>query len=115
MREIRDAIRSRTPQVSWKCTRSYSVPDLTHDVKVPLNVVPRGQYRKQDLASLEEMAKVRPGIRAAGIAGAVGVERAPIVFIPGVLNDDAALRGKQISVARVARRQHAIHHVHPPG
>jgi hypothetical protein len=59
-----------------------------------LDVVPGGQNRKQNLPGLVEMAKVGPGIGAAGIAGAVGVERPFVVLVAGVLDYDAALGGE---------------------
>ena len=34
------------------------MPNLTHDVKVALDVVPGGEHRKQNLPRLEEVAKL---------------------------------------------------------
>jgi len=38
-----------------KCPKQYSVPDLTHPVKVVLQIVQGRQGRKQNLAGLEQV------------------------------------------------------------
>ena len=43
-----------------KCPKQYSVPDLTHPVKVVLQIVKRGKRREQNFAGLEQVPKVSP-------------------------------------------------------
>src|SRR3954447_8893435 len=58
------------------------------------------------------MTKVGSGVAFTSIAGTLRVERPFVLLITGMLDNDAALGGKQVSIAGVARRQDAIHHVH---
>ena len=48
--------RANTRQVIVKSIRNNSVPNLTHDVKVPSDVVSGGEYRIQNLARLEQVS-----------------------------------------------------------
>jgi len=50
---------AHTPQVICEMIPNYSVPNLTHDVKVPPDVVTRRQCRVQNLPGLEQVAQVR--------------------------------------------------------
>src|ERR1017187_6237930 len=97
--------RARAPQVISKRQRYYSVPDLTHDVKVSANVVPRRQRSKQDLPGKEQVAKVGPGVPGTSIAIAALVQGPRVVLIARVLDDHPALGGEQAAVAGVARGQ----------
>jgi len=93
----------------------YSVSDLAHDVKVPANVVPGRQRRKQDLPRQEQMAQVRSGVSGTSIAIAALVDWPLVILVARVLDDHPALGGEQAAVAGVARGQHAIHHIHAAG
>src|SRR5216683_7544163 len=72
--------RAGAPQIFWKKIRSNSVPNLTHDVKVPLDIVTSSQYRKQNLPGLEQMTKVCSGVPLASITRTALVE-GPLVAL----------------------------------
>src|ERR1041385_866200 len=73
--------RADTLQVFWVRIRYYSVPNLTHDVKIPPDVVPGGQCGVQNLPGLEQMAKVCSGVTCTSITPAVAVQGTVVVPI----------------------------------
>jgi hypothetical protein len=52
-------------QIFGECTQLDSPPDLTHDVKVSMQIVMGGQYHVERFARLVQMAQVRPAVLAA--------------------------------------------------
>ena len=59
-----------------------------------------------------KMAQIGARIPAADGAAAIFINRARIFGVLRVANQHAALRSEEAAVARAARGQHAIHHVH---
>src|SRR5579871_3490955 len=60
------------------------------------------------------MTQVRPAVVSARITGAIFIDRPRIFFVARVLDDYPPLRGEQVPVPRIPRRQHAVHHVYAP-
>src|SRR5580765_184102 len=105
--------RANTLQVILKLVRNNSVPNLTHDVKVSLQVVSGSEYRIQNLARLEQVPKVCSGVVSTSIALASGVDGLFVVAVTGMLDHHPALTCKKIAIAGISGWQHAIHHVDP--
>ena len=77
-------------KIAPKSPKQYSLPHLAHYVKVVLQIVDGGERGEQHFAGLEQVAEVGARVGAAGDALAVGVERAGIAAIAGLLNNHAA-------------------------
>jgi len=90
------------------------VPNLTHYVKVPPDVVSGCQGGVQNLPGLEQMTKVSSGISLTSIALALGIDGPIVVTVAGVLDDDAPFGREQIPIPGVAGGQDAIHHIDAP-
>ncbi len=84
---------------------------FAHQHLVVVQVVDRVELRTENLADAVQMMQVGAREIAAGIARAGFVERARIVLVLRVLDLDVAEARKQVAVARVARRHHAVEHV----
>src|SRR6516165_5333168 len=96
-------------------SKSDSLSNLPHYVKVKPNVVVGRQNCSSDLSGREKMPKIRPGVSLAHAATAVRIDRPLVLYVALVLDEHAPLAGIQTSVTRGPRRQHAIHHVDPAG
>src|SRR2546426_12171211 len=58
------------------------------------------------------MAEIGAREAAARVAEAFGVERRAVPGVPGLLEREGTVGREGLAVARVARRQHAVEHVH---
>src|SRR5580765_6561001 len=105
--------RANTLQVILKLVRNNSVPNLTHDVKVSLQVVSGSEYRIQNLARLEQVPKVCSGVVSTSIALAPWVDGTLVVAISGVFDHHPPLACEEVPITCISRGQHAIHHVDP--
>ena len=92
-----------------------ALPDPLHYAKVIRKVVDRVQSRRQRLARLHQMAKIRARVAPAYGATALRIRRALVFRIALGLDVQPPFACKQQSVPRRPCRQHAIHHVdaHP--
>src|SRR5580658_6966201 len=92
-------------------SKSDSVSNLLHYVKVKPNIVVGRQDRRSDLTGGEEMPKIRAGVAFTNAAGAVRID-GPLIFrIARVLDEHAAFTGIETGVTSGAGWQDAIHHV----
>src|SRR5712692_3736030 len=91
--------------ISRKFPKQYSLPDFTHPVKVVFQIVQGGEGGKQDLAGLEEVAEISPGVGPASVTIALGIRRLGVVAIAGLLDQDAAGAREEATVSGVARGQ----------
>src|SRR5271157_479009 len=98
-----------------KLSKRDSLSNLTHCVKVKVDVVVGGQDGGGDLSGGEEMPQVSAGVAATHAARAIGVHGPLIRDVARVLDVHAAFAGVEAGVARGARGQHAIHHVNAAG
>src|SRR5262249_43692506 len=98
--------------VSYHRVRAASsedrAPQPPHPPQVIGHVVERRKPGIEDFARHEQMAQVRPARPRARVAGAFRVDRPGVHAVFRVGNDDLALRGEKLPVARVARRQRAV-------
>src|ERR1035438_3495307 len=94
-----------TVQMRPKCPKQYSVPDLSHPVKVVLQIVQCGEGGKQNLAGLEKVPEIGAGVGSAGVALAVGIHRRGIVAVTRLLDDHPAFGSKQAAIAGIAGGQ----------
>jgi hypothetical protein len=68
----------------------YSLPHPPHYVKVPLEIMQRGQGGKRHLTCQEQMAKIGPRKAAARVAAAGFVDGFRVVLILRLLDEDPA-------------------------
>ena len=76
-----------------------------------MQVVDGVEHAAEDFARAEEVVQVTAAEVLAGVAGAGRIERAGVGAVPGVLDLDVAEARKQVAVARITRRHHAVEHV----
>ena len=69
-----------------KGSRLDRFPDLLHEMDIVIKIVEGVQSRRQDFPGQKEMPKISPGIVAAGIAGALFINRLFVLRILGLLN-----------------------------
>src|SRR5581483_3634578 len=87
-------------------------PQIPHERLVVVKIVQRGEARAQYLVRLLQMAQVRARVIAAGVTIAGRIDRAGVCRIAAVADLDVARAGIEPAVARIARRQHAVEHIH---
>ena len=85
--------------------------DALHQPEQVAQVVDRRQPSAGDLARLDEMADVRAGEIPAGVAVAALFNRAEIVGVLRVADNQTPLIGKAGAVARNAGGEHAVKHI----
>src|SRR5674476_1151623 len=93
-----------------ECTRFDRCADFTHQLLVVMQVVDGVEARAEYLVEAVQMVQVSTGEVAAGVAGALPVQRAQVQPVLRVLDLDVAKPGEQHAVARVACRQYTIEH-----
>src|SRR6201987_6232269 len=96
---------------SFELSKTDSLPNLAHYVKVKVDVVVGVQDARKRFARGIKVPQICTRIPAANSALTFFVYGPLIVCIPRVLDEQASLRGEQASMARAAGGQHAIHHV----
>ena len=102
-RELRNEIR--------KNTRFDRGADFAHQLLVVMQVVDGIEARTEYLVEAVQMVQVGAGEVAAGVAGALLVQRTHVHPVLRILDLDVAEAGEQHAVARIARRHHAVEHV----
>ena len=96
---------------SFELSKTDSLPNLAHYVKVKVDVVVGVQDARKRFARGIKVPQICTRIPAANSALTFFVYGPLIVCIPRVLDEQASLRSEQASMARAAGGQHAIHHV----
>ena len=81
-------------------------------VQVELDVVDRGQRRRQHLVGVEQVVQVGAAEVAAAVAVAAGIDREEIAPVVLVGQADLPPPGEGGGATRVAGRDHAVEHVH---
>src|SRR5215831_17081662 len=94
-----------------KLSKTDSLSDLPHYVKVKVDIMMGRKDRRSDLTRGEEMPKIRARVTPAHRATAFWVDGPLVLYIPRVLDQHPAFTRIQARVTRRPRRQHAIHHV----
>src|SRR3954469_24476065 len=97
--------RGLTPNISQQLVKTVKLDKLpysTHGVKVEVDVVHGVQDRRQDLVCHEEVSKIGAGISLTDRAQAGFIDRSWVFFMPGILDYDVPVPGKQRSVPRVS-------------
>ena len=82
-----------------------------HQLLVVVQVVQRVQARAEDLVRFLQVVEIGAREMAAGVAGALRVERARVVAMARIADLEIAVAGEEPAVTRVARRQHAVEEV----
>ena len=85
--------------------------DTLHQPEQIAQVVDRRQPSAGDLARLDEVADIRAGEVPAGVAVASLFNRAEIVGVLRVADDQPTLIGEAGAVARDAGGEHAVEHI----
>ena len=80
-----------------------------------MDVVEREEAVREQLVRHEQVAQIGAGEAAARVARALRVQRRPILHVAGLLEREGPVAGEALAVARIARRQHAVEHVHAAG
>ena len=88
-----------------------SLSDLSHDVKVKVDIMVGGKDGGSDFSRGEEMPKIRTSVAAANGTGTLWIEGALVVDVAGFLDEHASLGGVEASVAGSPRGKNAIHHI----
>src|SRR6185295_4296510 len=99
------------PQYRVQRPRLDAGAQPAHELEVVMQVVDGVEARAEDLVAAIEMAQVGAREIATGVAGAGRIERPRVGVVGGVADVHHALRGEQVTVARMARRHHAVEHV----
>jgi hypothetical protein len=99
----------------FKLSKRDSLSNLTHCVKVKVDIVVGGQDGGGNFSRSEKMSKVSARIAAADTAGAICVNGALIRDVARVLDEHTAFGGVQAGVTGRACGQNAIHHVNAAG
>src|SRR5580765_7096262 len=86
-----------------------------HGVKVERQIVHRIQNARQRLCRHVKMSQISARVTRTNPASASGIGRRLVLSETRILDVDSSLRRKEKAVARRARGQHAIHHVHAHG
>ena len=76
--------------------------------------MPGQQHARDDLLRFENVVQIGPRIPRAAGAGAILVQGARIVLMPRVLDVNLPPACPCLPRAAGPRRQHAVHHIHPP-
>src|SRR3989442_5295966 len=82
-----------------------------HEAEVEAHVVQREQPVREQLLRHEEMAEIRAREGATRVTVTDGVERAALTDPLRLFDRHRSARRERLSVARIARRQHAVEHV----
>src|SRR5258706_8585600 len=82
--------------------------DIRHEPLVEPNIMHRNKDRAKHFAGKKEMPDRPPGKYTASVAIAAGFDRPTIGGVLAVAEADGAIGGERVSVAAIARRQHAI-------
>src|SRR5579864_2614403 len=96
---------------SFELSKTDSLPNLAHYVKVKVDVVMGVQDAHKRFASGIKVPQICTRVPAADGALTFFVYGPLIVCVPRVLDEQAALRSEQASMARAARGKNAIHHI----
>src|ERR1700719_225167 len=94
-----------------KLSKTDSLSDLPHYVKVKVDIVMGGEDGCGDFSGSEEMPKIGARVAAANRARALRIDRTLVFDVARVLDEHAPFASVQASMARRSRGQHAIHHV----
>ena len=97
---------------SFELSKTDSLPNLAHYVKVKVDVVVGVQDACKRLTRGIKVPQIRTRIPAANGALTFFVYGPLIVCVARILDEQASLRSEQTAMARAARGQHAIHHVY---
>ena len=100
-------MRPRSPRLP----RFDGIPEAPHQRLVIMQVVDGAETRAEDLATTVQVVQVGPAVVAAGIAGALRIQRTGIVPISCISNAHHALGHEQVAITGVAGGQDAIEHV----
>jgi hypothetical protein len=95
-------------------SKSDSLSNLPHYVKVKPNIVVGRQDRRGDLSCGKKMPEISARVPLTYPATAVYVDRPLVFYVPGILDQHASFARVQARVPRRSRWQHAIHHVDSP-
>src|SRR5208282_2612868 len=93
-------------------SKSDSLSNLPHYVKVKPNIVMGRQNGRSDLSGGEHMPKIRARVTTANATSTVWIDRALVFDVSRVLDEHASFARVQTGVPRRAGGQDAIHHVH---
>lgn len=96
---------------SIKLSKTDSLPNLAHYVKVKVDVVVGVQDACKRFARGIKVPQICTRVPAANGALTFFVYRTLIVCVTRIFDEQASLRSKEASMARAARWKHAIHHV----
>src|SRR5215831_9591280 len=94
--------------------RTDSLPYAFHGVKEERQIMMGQEDAGEHLARLVKVAKKSPCVAPADRTTAGFIQRILVQSITGILDIQLAARGERLSIAPVARRQHAIKHVNAP-
>src|ERR1700720_4406770 len=87
-----------------KLSKTDSLSDLPHYVKVKVDIVVGRKDGRGDFSGGEEMPKIRARVALADRAGAPRIDRTLVLDVARVLDQHAAFAGVDARVARRARR-----------
>src|SRR5262245_17746913 len=107
-RVAREEPRLERPEAARHDRRAH----LAREPQKERHVVQGQEPVREQLAGHEQVTQVRARETAAGVAVAVRVERRLVAKIARLLERDGAVGREGLTVAGVARRQHAVEHVH---
>ena len=86
--------------------------NLNHKFLIIMKIMNGSQARAQNLSTLLEMPQVGKAVVSAGIAATFRIRCRRIVAVTSMPKFDGAARCKQLSIARMPGRDHAVKHVH---
>src|SRR5262245_40885909 len=96
-------------------TKSNSLPDLQHGVKVEGQTVVCAESISQQLAAQVKMPDVGARIPAANPAPAILIQRSLIRPESRIFYVQLAARSEDLPIAGIAGRQDTVEHIDPPG
>ena len=89
-------------------------PHPRHQIQIIMEIMNGVEMIAENLPTLVEMAQIGAGIVAAGIAGALRIQRGLVVPVAGIFDGNFAGRGEQRTVAGIAGGHHAVKHIDTP-